>query len=106
MRHVVRDGSMRPYERLRGRKAVEQRSRRLHAEPLCRDCKDKGMIVAASVPDHIIPLARGGTDVDSNVRCLCEDCHRKRTAEQFNYSKKYYGSKYSRPDADGWPREG
>jgi len=72
-------------ERLRGRRAVEQRKRRLRAEPLCRDCKAKGIITAATVPDHIKPLALGGTDDDGNIRCLCDACHKVRTAEQFGH---------------------
>lgn len=84
-------------ERLRGRKAVEQRKRRLANEPLCRDCKAEGIITAATVPDHIIPLALGGTDDDENIRCLCDEHHRKRTAEQF-------GHRQQQPiGADGWP---
>jgi 5-methylcytosine-specific restriction protein A len=53
------------------------------AESLCRDCKAKGIIRAAVTPDHILPLALGGEDVDSNIRCLCQMCHDRRTAEQF-----------------------
>lgn len=87
----------RPTPRLRGRRAVEQRRRRLRAEPLCRDCKAKGRTTAATVPDHIIPLAKGGSDSDSNIRCLCDDCHKARTAEQFGHKRK--------PEIgeDGWP---
>src|SRR3546814_16362008 len=72
-------------ERLRGRRGVEQRRRRLQAEPLCRDCKAKGVITAATAPDHIVPLALGGSDDDSNVRCLCTECHLERTREQFGH---------------------
>lgn len=74
-------------ERLRGRAAVAQRIRRLAAEPLCRDCQAKGRVTASTVPDHIVPLAKGGTDTDDNIRCLCTNCHRDRTAEQFGYRK-------------------
>lgn len=84
-------------ERLRGRKAVEVRKRRLQAEPLCRDCKAKGIIRASTVPDHIKPLALGGTDDDSNIRCLCGPCHAARTAEQFGQRQK------ARIGPDGWP---
>jgi 5-methylcytosine-specific restriction protein A len=70
-------------ERIRGRKGMELRRRRLEAEPLCRDCKAKGIIRAAVTPDHILPLALGGEDVDTNIRCLCQMCHDRRTAEQF-----------------------
>jgi 5-methylcytosine-specific restriction protein A len=85
--------------RIRGRKGQKLRIQRLAREPMCRDCRAKGILRLASVPDHIIPLAQGGTDTDNNVRCLCDECHRKRTAEQF-------GMKY-RPaiGKDGWPLE-
>lgn len=49
-------------ERLRGRRAVAQRLRRLQAEPLCRDCASAGIVRGATVPDHIVPLAHGGSD--------------------------------------------
>lgn len=83
--------------RLRGRAAVEQRRRRLMAEPLCRDCKARGKVTASTVPDHIVPLAHGGSDDDSNIRCLCQPCHEARTAEQFGYRRR------QTIGVDGWP---
>lgn len=77
--------STKPTPRLRGRAAVAQRIRRLQQEPLCRDCKAIGRVTAATVPDHIIPLALGGPDTDDNIRCLCEQHHLARTAEQFGH---------------------
>lgn len=71
--------------RIKGRRGVELRKRRLSHEPLCRICKAKGRVTASTVPDHIKPLAHGGTDADDNIRCLCADCHRDVTAEQFNH---------------------
>ena len=76
-----------------------QRRRRLEAEPLCRLCWEKGRVTPSTVPDHIVPLAKGGSDADDNVRCLCADCHRDATAEQFGYRKK------PRIGLDGWPEE-
>jgi hypothetical protein len=67
-------------ERLRGRAGVEQRRRRLRAEPICRHCKERGITRVATVPDHIQPLALGGTDEDGNVQCLCAECHEIKTA--------------------------
>lgn len=61
---------------------MAQRQRRLTAEPLCRQCKAKGQITPATVPDHIVPLAFGGLDVDENIQCLCEDCHAIKTAAE------------------------
>lgn len=85
-------------ERIRGRRGVELRKRRLRNEPLCRICKAKGRITAATVPDHIKPLAKGGEDVDSNIRCLCAACHDQVTREEF-------GQRPARPQIglDGWP---
>ena len=83
--------------RLRGRAAVEQRRRRLQAEPLCRDCKARGKVTASTVPDHIVPLAHGGSDDDSNIRCLCQPCHEARTAEQFGFRRRIAIG------FDGWP---
>lgn len=84
--------------RIRGRKGVELRKRRLRNEPLCRDCMAKGIVRAAVTPDHIKPLAQGGTDTDDNIRCLCTPCHDLRTREQFGQKapKQAIG-------ADGWP---
>lgn len=76
---------------------MKLRRKRLYAEPLCRDCKEQGRISVAVTPDHIIPLAQGGTDTDDNIRCLCRQCHDKRTAEQFGYKLKV------EIGADGWP---
>lgn len=86
-------------ERLRGRRAVAQRRRRLRAEPLCRDCSAKGIVTAAEVVDHIVPLALGGDDSDANTRNLCTACHHIRTAQQFRLRRKV------RIGADGWPAE-
>jgi 5-methylcytosine-specific restriction protein A len=86
-----------PVERLRGRAGQAQRIRRLKAEPLCRRCKERGLIVASTVPDHIKPLAQGGTDDDTNIRCLCKACHDEVTAEQFGH-RRTVGV-----DAQGWP---
>jgi 5-methylcytosine-specific restriction protein A len=49
------------------------------------------------VPDHIVPLTQGGPDEDSNIRCLCADCHQARTAEQFGHRRKVATG------PDGWP---
>lgn len=74
-------------ERLRGRAAVQQRRRRLADEPLCRLCAERCVITPSTVPDHIKPLALGGLDVDTNIRCLCGQCHRMVTAEQFGQTR-------------------
>lgn len=68
--------------RKRGRAGVEQRRRRLAAEPLCRHCRERGVVTPATVPDHIVALAFGGADDESNIQCLCADCHAIKTAAE------------------------
>lgn len=87
--------------RLRGRKAVEQRKRRLAEEPLCRLCLSKtpSVVSASVVPDHIKPLYLGGADQDDNIQCLCAECHTGKTARDMGYVvKTAFG-------LDGWPIE-
>ena len=86
-----------PDRRIRGRKGVELRKRRLRNEPLCRMCKDEGRVTAATVPDHIKPLALGGTDTDDNIRCLCADHHDQVTREEFGHRARL------NIGIDGWP---
>jgi 5-methylcytosine-specific restriction protein A len=76
-------------ERLRGRAAVEQRIRRLkRTHGLCEMCEAKGRIEIATVVDHIVPLAQGGTDDDDNTRNLCKLHHEEVTAHQFGHKFK------------------
>lgn len=88
-----------PDTRIRGRRGVELRKRRLaRSKFLCEDCYPEKVTVA-QVVDHIQPLALGGSDVDSNTRNLCHECHEKRTAEQFGFRRRRQIS------VDGWPVE-
>lgn len=66
--------------RVRGRKGVAMRRRRLAREPCCRHCAERGIVTLATVVDHIVPLAFGGTDTDDNVQSLCRDCDAVKTA--------------------------
>lgn len=83
--------------RIEGRRGVALRKARLANEPLCRICLDNDRVTAATVPDHIIPLAKGGADTDDNIRCLCDPCHDEVTAQQFGHKPK------RRFGPDGWP---
>ena len=75
-------------ERIRGRRGVALRLARLEAEPLCRMCMAEGTVRASTVPDHIIPLAKGGEDVDENIRCLCADHHDQVTRDEFGQAER------------------
>lgn len=83
--------------RLRGRAAVERRRRWLAMHPLCARCTAKGFIREATVPDHIVALANGGTDTWDNLQSLCDECHREKTNEDLGYRKRVAIG------VDGWP---
>lgn len=97
--YLVHTMARQSHGRITGRRGQALRRARLLAEPLCRICKSKGRIRAATTPDHIKPLALGGTDTDDNIRCLCGPCHADVTRQEFGQRKRV------RFGADGWPIE-
>ncbi|MFZ3002066.1 MAG: HNH endonuclease signature motif containing protein [Undibacterium umbellatum] len=44
-------------------------------DPLCADCKKVGRVALATQRDHVIPLAEGGPDDETNEQGLCDACH-------------------------------
>lgn len=54
----------------------------LAEEPLCRHCLAQGRTEAATIVDHIVPIAGGGTDDRSNLQGLCGPCHDVKTREE------------------------
>jgi len=85
-------------ERLRGNAGVRQRKQRLaRTRGLCSMCLAAGRPEPATVVDHIVPLALGGSDEDSNTRNLCDAHHAEVTAEQFGHRKRVEVGR------DGWP---
>jgi 5-methylcytosine-specific restriction protein A len=76
-------GDPREVERLRGRAAVERRSKWLDAHPLCCMCEAEGVVKAGDVVDHIQPLWDGGQDDESNLQTLCQTPHHdEKTAKE------------------------
>jgi len=57
----------------------------LKNEPLCRECKAKGITKAATDRDHIKPV-RGKDDPlfwePSNHQSLCHECHSRKTMNE------------------------
>jgi 5-methylcytosine-specific restriction protein A len=71
--------------RLRGRKLQRARAGLFAAEPLCRMCVAEGhydLRARATIRDHIIPLAEGGTDEPENIQPLCQPHHDAKTLEE------------------------
>lgn len=60
------------------------RLKKLHDNPLCEQCQDKGIIRSASEVDHIIPISNGKTKIEKqgigfdikNLQSLCKECHK------------------------------
>lgn len=75
---------------------VRQR-RQLRLQPLCVDCLARGVVTAAEHVDHVVALANGGPDVDSNLQSLCVPCHLDKTAKDLGYTPR------KRIGYDGWP---
>jgi 5-methylcytosine-specific restriction protein A len=86
--------------RIRGRRWQEIRERILAVEPLCRSCAARGKVEPATVIDHIVPISKGGSpDASTNLRPLCNECHRDVTAAQFGQRQKH------KVGIDGWPEK-
>jgi 5-methylcytosine-specific restriction protein A len=62
-------------KRVTGRKLQRLRKQLFERSPLCVECLKVGRTTAATQRDHVIALARGGTDDDANIQALCDDCH-------------------------------
>ncbi len=67
-------------ERMRGRKLQAARQRLFaQAQYTCAVC---GRVTVDLVRDHVVPLAEGGEDVESNTQALCAVCHDSKTRQE------------------------
>jgi len=63
----------------------ESSAKLLYYNPLCHDCyRWRGTETLATVPYHIIPKEKGGTDWWENLMPLCDSCVKLRD-EGFSY---------------------
>lgn len=62
-------------KRVTGRRLQALRAELFKSQPLCVECQRAGRVRVATQRDHVIPLAEGGADDESNVQPLCADCH-------------------------------
>jgi 5-methylcytosine-specific restriction endonuclease McrA len=49
---------------------------------LCVLCEDDGVVVAATIMDHITPRNKGGADAQENYQPLCSKCHDAKSARE------------------------
>jgi len=70
--------------RMRGAGGGAQRLRRLVNSQGGSSCTGCGSWHPAPsiVIDHVVPMAKRGTDLDDNVQPLCEGCHRIKTRQE------------------------
>jgi len=68
--------------RMRGRRLQTERARLFAAAPLCVLGELAGRVTLATVRDHVVPLAEGGTEADANIQPLCDDCSERKTADE------------------------
>ena len=54
-----------------GRRLQALRAALFEREPYCRVCAAAGRTTLATIRDHVVNLAEGGLDDDSNVQPLC-----------------------------------
>jgi 5-methylcytosine-specific restriction protein A len=89
-RDAKRELTGRPWRRLRDR--ILQRDRFV-----CQPCKREGRITEAREVDHMVPLAKGGTDDESNLQSICSQCHHVKSIRDHG------GTPVQAVGADGWP---
>lgn len=77
--------------RLRGRKLQRARQALFAEEPLCRPCRKAGRLVVATIRDHIIPIAEGGTDEPENTQPLCQGCSDVKTRAEAERGRQRQG---------------
>lgn len=49
---------------------------------LCQPCYRQGIITRFDDVDHITSKEKGGTDDDSNLECICRNCHKLKTQQE------------------------
>ena len=58
-----------------GRSWKKIRERYVQLHPFCEECMKHGALVMTEQVHHIVPLAEGGTNDESNLMSLCKSCH-------------------------------
>lgn len=66
-------------KRVTGRRLQKRREALFRRDPLCANCRTLGRVELATQRDHVISLAEGGKDDETNEQGLCDACHREKT---------------------------
>jgi 5-methylcytosine-specific restriction enzyme A len=68
--------------RVRGRQLQARRRRLFQRQPLCEPCQAAGRLVLATIRDHRLALAEGGTEDETNEQAICAACHAAKTQRE------------------------
>lgn len=49
---------------------------------LCQPCLEAHRVTSGNDVDHKVPKAEGGSDDDSNLQTICDDCHKTKRARE------------------------
>jgi len=71
-----------PPPRIRGRQLQQLRASLFARHPWCVRCLAAGRRTRATIRDHVIPLAEGGRDDETNEQALCQECSDAKTREE------------------------
>lgn len=56
---------------------------KLNADPICEECRSRGLVTEATVVDHIVPINEGGAALDlRNLQSLCDACHNRKSGRE------------------------
>ncbi|WP_414446845.1 HNH endonuclease [Burkholderia sp. 22PA0099] len=58
---------------------------------MCQPCKRAGRLRPASMVDHIVNKAQGGTDNPSNLEAICRPCHKLKTGGESHAARRKPG---------------
>lgn len=73
-------------KRMTGRPLQRARAALFARQPLCVLCEEQGRTTVATERDHIIPVALGGSDHESNIRALCHACNEAERVRVFGHA--------------------
>lgn len=67
----------------------------LAREPLCRHCKERGLLVPSTDVDHVD--GNPGNDDETNHQALCHECHSRKTARDHGKQVAYGCDEHGTP---------
>ena len=71
-----------PVKRITGRRLQAMRAALFSRDPLCAECRRQGYVRPATKRDHIVSLADGGPDDETNEQGLCDECHDAKSLQE------------------------